>query len=1051
MSFAGEAQTGGSAGGHFEPGDVVAERYRVIRFIARGGMGEVYEVEDVVLGARVALKALRAHLVTDDDAAERFRREILLARQVTHPNVCRIFDLAYHGGGGARLPVLTMELLGGRTLAEHLHEDGPLAAEDALRIALQLAAGLSEAHRRGIVHRDLKSANIVLEEGSRPRVVITDFGLARSLGTGESFAGSIVGTPTYMAPEQIAGGQVGPHTDVYALGIVLHEMLSGVGGKNASQIREELAAGNTGFPVEWVHTIESCLAFDPRERPASMDDVVAALNTAGSADAAAASRELSAGEVIGRFRVLAPVAGGGAGVYRARDPAAGRSVTLRVLPGLVGVTPRRLRRLEEELGVELGLHQGAPFLIGELETGTRLRSVLDAGGPPRGAALRLAADLASVLADAHDAGVVLGELRAESVIVDDDLTPRLAELAAVRVSAALGKKRGDPRGDLVALGLILAELVRKERRLAPVVTRLIERGWHSARDLAFHLSSLAGRRHRAWWAAGAAAAVVLGAVGLAAGRISAPVAAVETIAPPVVYHRLTYQRGRAGAARFGEGGTVVYAAAPEGQPMRVMTTLPGAAESRPLTGDGLHLAALSRRGELALVRYDSGKAVLARGSIAGGAPRDITEHVPLADFLPGGELVVLRWAPRVPRVIELPPGKPIYTTPAIVSALRASPLDGAIAFAEHPIQGDNAGRVALLSRSGEVTYVTPMYTGLLGLAWSPDGEEIWFSAAEEGSQFALFATTRAGRVRKLLALPLVTNLLDVGPRGALVSLDDVTVSAFARAPGADEPANLSVLDYSMVTAISRDGRSVLLNEGMTGTGNDYETYLRPIDGSPAVHLGRGFSTQMSPDGKWVLAFARDGARHRVVLLPTGAGDVRTLPAGPITVYLHVHAGFFPDGRKVLLAGKADGDWRLWEQDVDGGEPRPLSDEGWRLPVGAPITPDGTRAIVVDKDGKRWLRTLATGENAPLPGLEDGRITALGFTDDGAGLLVWSRSGRTVEVSRLELATGARLPVSEVEIEGDLWNGPFVSPDGLTLAFSARQLEQKLFLISGLGE
>src|SRR5262249_38214941 len=139
------------------PGSVVAERYLVVRFLARGGMGEVYDVEAVALGTRVALKTLRAHLMADDNATDRFRREILLARQVTHPNVCRIFDLAYHVSPAGRLPVLTMELLGGRTLAQHVAEGGPLAPARAPPLIEPIAAALGEAPPQGIVPRAFKS------------------------------------------------------------------------------------------------------------------------------------------------------------------------------------------------------------------------------------------------------------------------------------------------------------------------------------------------------------------------------------------------------------------------------------------------------------------------------------------------------------------------------------------------------------------------------------------------------------------------------------------------------------------------------------------------------------------------------------------------------------------------------------------------------------------------------------------------------------------------------------------------------------------------------
>src|SRR5688500_2443950 len=144
----------------FSPGDRIAKRYRVVRFLARGGMGEVYEVEDRELRERVALKTVRGDVSRDHLAIERFRREIQLARKVTHPNVCRIFDVAFHGG----VIFLTMELLEGETLAQRLRRAGPMSTEEALPVARQIAEALHAAHQAGIVHRDLKPGNVVLSE-----------------------------------------------------------------------------------------------------------------------------------------------------------------------------------------------------------------------------------------------------------------------------------------------------------------------------------------------------------------------------------------------------------------------------------------------------------------------------------------------------------------------------------------------------------------------------------------------------------------------------------------------------------------------------------------------------------------------------------------------------------------------------------------------------------------------------------------------------------------------------------------------------------------------
>ncbi len=290
----------------FRAGDLLCERFRVVRFIARGGMGELYEAEDVALGERVALKTIRPEIASDERVHQRFRREVQLARRVTHSNICRIFDLFQHlpdataRAGSPPAVFVTMELLHGETLAERLKRDGRLTADQALPIIRQMAAALSAAHAVGIVHRDFKSNNVMLlpadRVGGPPRVVVTDFGLAFAVGEANvaaassiTVAGELLGTPDYMAPEQIEGGAVTPATDIYALGVVLYEMVTGkrpfaadtpiasalrrISGPPARPPREVAP----DLPEAWEHAIMRCLARYPDRRFPEAIEVVQAL------------------------------------------------------------------------------------------------------------------------------------------------------------------------------------------------------------------------------------------------------------------------------------------------------------------------------------------------------------------------------------------------------------------------------------------------------------------------------------------------------------------------------------------------------------------------------------------------------------------------------------------------------------------------------------------------------------------------------------------------------------------------------------------------------
>jgi serine/threonine protein kinase len=198
-----------SAHGHFRAGEVIAGRYEVRRLLGRGGMGEVYAARDRELGAEVALKTLRPEKTADPASLRRFHREIRLARKVTHPNVCRIFDVGFAARGASELVFFTMELLAGRTLARTLAERGPLPPAEARSIAAEVAAGLAAIHDAGIVHRDLKTENVILvpsQDGVR--AVVTDFGLALGQEGAERSTTGLAGTPHAMAPEQVLGRPV---------------------------------------------------------------------------------------------------------------------------------------------------------------------------------------------------------------------------------------------------------------------------------------------------------------------------------------------------------------------------------------------------------------------------------------------------------------------------------------------------------------------------------------------------------------------------------------------------------------------------------------------------------------------------------------------------------------------------------------------------------------------------------------------------------------------------------------------------------------------------
>lgn len=311
----------------FSPGDVVAGRFRVRRFISHGGMGEVYEAEDLELGTRIALKTIRPEISSSARTLARFKQEFQLACLVTHPNVCRLFHLERHRPpaelGNPDIWFLTMQLLEGETLAHRLRRQGRMTADEALPLVRQMAEALAAAHDAGVVHRDFKPGNVMLvgdsqtatdtQQMTQPavptesrshassgglRAVITDFGLARSVlpaispdGGPPSLSGmgQTPGTPLYMSPEQLEGRDVTPATDIYALGLVMYEMVAGqrpFAGQPYRRLTEAPVSPAVHAPSldpRWQSVILRCLNTDPGLRFGNARELVQAL-TGSSAE-----------------------------------------------------------------------------------------------------------------------------------------------------------------------------------------------------------------------------------------------------------------------------------------------------------------------------------------------------------------------------------------------------------------------------------------------------------------------------------------------------------------------------------------------------------------------------------------------------------------------------------------------------------------------------------------------------------------------------------------------------------------------------------------------
>ena len=317
--------------GRFAAGVLVTGRYQIIGLLGKGGMGEVYRANDLTLDQPVALKFLPEAMARDAGMLARFHNEVRIARQVSHPNVCRVYDLGEVNGQ----PYLSMEYIDGEDLGSLLRRIGRLPADKALEFARRICAGLAAAHDKGVLHRDLKPSNIMVD--SQGRVFITDFGLAAVTGELRE-AQAREGTPAYMAPEQLAGTEVTARSDIYSLGLVLYEMFAGKRPFEAGTLAEMVRLQQQSAPASLTtvakdvdpaveRVIQRCLAPDPRQRPATALAVAAALP--GGDPLAAA---LAAGETPSPDLVAA------SGQQVGIRPALGLVCLASTIAGLVAVT-----------------------------------------------------------------------------------------------------------------------------------------------------------------------------------------------------------------------------------------------------------------------------------------------------------------------------------------------------------------------------------------------------------------------------------------------------------------------------------------------------------------------------------------------------------------------------------------------------------------------------------------------------------------------------------------------------------------------------------------
>jgi Tol biopolymer transport system component len=617
---------------------------------------------------------------------------------------------------------------------------------------------------------------------------------------------------------------------------------------------------------------------------------------------------------------------------------------------------------------------------------------------------------------------------------------------------------------------------RIPEEIEPILRRCLEKSpddrFQSAADLAFQLREYAesgtrtstarrrpvlGRRGPVAWIVPAAFLALVafgtGALAYRAGRGSAGPGVPE-------YRQLTFRRGLVLSARFSpDGKTIVYGASWEGAPFRLFSMRTESPESRPLDLPPGDVLAISSTGELAIslerkyVYGFSARGTLARVPLVGGAPRKVLTDVEDADFSPDGrELAVSRVVEGRYR-LEYPIEKVLHEAGGWISNVRVSPDGNRVAFIDHPIAGDDRGSICVVDRNRKMTVLSKGWASTIGLDWSPDGDEILFTATEAGPNDSLWAVDLRGKRRLLARSPGRLALQDVTSAGELLVTEGrVRLGMGFGVTGGPAEKELSWLDASVVSDLSRDGKTILFGEQGTGGGaGTYSVYVRGSDGSPAARLGDGTAGPFSPDGKWAVAIV-PSTPPSLVLLPTGPGQPRTLERGPIASYQA--AAYFPDGERLLIAANEEGKpVRLYVQSIEAGGPRAVSGPGLRFaPPSDVVSPDGRAAAVVDGNGHVILFPLDGGAPSPIQGLEPGEVP-IRWGVDGRSLYVVRYDELPARIRRLDFASGRRdviaqiVPADPAGVEAVI--AAQVTPDGRSWVYSFFQYRNDLHLVTGL--
>jgi hypothetical protein len=524
---------------------------------------------------------------------------------------------------------------------------------------------------------------------------------------------------------------------------------------------------------------------------------------------------------------------------------------------------------------------------------------------------------------------------------------------------------------------------------------------------------------------------------------------------PPSFHQLTFHPGAVWSARFGPAGKVYYAAAWDGKPPALFVTEPGKPEPKKLALPEAMLLSVSAAGELAVLLNPVFRGTTFRGGTlavvspeGGPLAHQTLEGVDAADFGPQGELAIVR-SSRLGSRIELPAGRVLVKSAGVIPSLRFSRKGDLIAYIEYPQPTDDAGAVAVVDRAGKQRVLAGGFRSLQGLAWSPNGEEVWVTAipasASEGT-LSLRAVGMDGSQRPLTQAGGDLLLADVARDGAVLLTQPNRRLGVSFVDGEHRERDVSWFDRSFLNDISRDGKQVLLTVDGPAAGPAYSVYLRGTDGSPARKLAEGYGGALSPDGKMALIIPLSSSEP-LRLQPLDGGPAQHLQPDGLAI---TRARFLPDGKRLVLVGQEQGHApRLYLRALDEPRARPITPEGV-VGVGLTPSPDGTKVAVLDDRDEPVIFAIDGGAPLRVPGFAPGDV-AFGWGDDGF-LFVGRIGGMPVAIDRLDTRTGKRDrwgTAAPRDPSANMVTRVMITPDGRSLVYNFAGVTTPLFLLRGI--